>query len=77
MSSITHLELQLILAKKHKLIEDFEYIKNRDFILVKFKLHTTIEQKHQLKEHIQKRYQNVMSVTITPHDNALYIRYIS
>lgn len=77
MSSLTHLELQLILAKKNKLIEDFEYIKNRDYILIKFKHHTTDDQKKELKAHIQKRYQDVMSVTITPHDNALYIRYIT
>lgn len=77
MSSLTHLELQLVLAKKKKLIQDFEYIKNRDWILVKFKTNTTIEQKYLLKEHIQKRYPDVVLATIHPHENALYIRYVS
>jgi hypothetical protein len=77
MATLTHLELQLILAKKSKLIEDFEYIKNRDWILVKFKYHTSIEQKYRLKDHIQTKYPAVLLATIHPHENALYIRYVS
>lgn len=77
MRSLTHLELQLILAKKRKLIRDFEYLKNRDFILVRFRADTTIQQKFDLREHIRQEYRDVISVTLTPHDNALYIHYIS
>jgi hypothetical protein len=77
MRSFTHLELQLVLAKKCKLIKDFEYIKNRDFILVRFLSATTQEQKYELREHIRQAYRDVISVTLTPHDNALYIRYSS
>lgn len=77
MRSFTHLELQLVLAKKNKLIDNFEYIKNRDFILVRFRSDTTATQKHELREHIRQVYRDVISVTLTPHDNALYIHYIS
>lgn len=77
MWSLTHLELQLILAQKKKLIDGFEHIKNRDFILVKLKSHTTDEQKRLLKDYIQNSYSDVMMVTFTPHDNSLYIRYVS
>ena len=77
MWSLTHLELQLVLAQKKRLIDGFEHVKNRDSILVKLKSHTTDEQKKLLKDHIQNCYRDVMGVTFTPHDNALYIRYVS
>lgn len=77
MWSLTHLELQLVLAKKKRLIESFEHVRNRDSILVKLKPQTTDQQKKLLKEYIQKSYADVMTVTFTPHENALYIRYVS
>lgn len=73
--SFTHLELQLILAKKKNLIESFEFLKNKDFVFVKLKSSTTQETREKLKEHIQNKYRDVLYVTFTPYDHGLYIRY--
>lgn len=76
MKSIDELEFELTQAKKHNLIDSFEHIQNRDFILVKLKASTTDNTCQKLKLYIRDTYKEVMYVTLTPYDRALYIRYV-
>jgi hypothetical protein len=76
MKTITQLELELSQAKEHNLIEDFEHIQNRDCILVRLKAATTDNTCQRLKTYIRDTYKEVMYVTLTPYDRALYIRYV-
>jgi hypothetical protein len=76
MKSIDHLEFELTQAKEHNLIESFEHIQNRDCILVKLKENTNEKTCQQLKMYIRDTYKEVMYVTLTPYERALYIRYV-
>lgn len=77
MKSISHLEFELFQAKKHNLIDDFEHILNKDYILVKLKESTTEKTCQKLKLYIRDTYKEVMYVTLTPYDKSLYIRYVT
>lgn len=77
MKSFYNLEFELSQAKEHNLIDSFEYIKNKDFILVRLKQGTTDKTCQALKTYIRATYKEVMYVTLTPYDRALYIRYVT
>lgn len=74
--TITHLEDELQSAKSFNLIDDFEHIQNRELILVRLKGTTTDTTAQKLKNYIRDTYRDVMYVTLTPYDRALYIRYV-
>lgn len=74
--NICHLEKQLQQAKSSNLIDSFEHIENREIIMVRLKQTTTDTTAQRLKTHIRDTYRNVMYVTLTPYDRALYIRYV-
>lgn len=76
MKSINHLYIQLHTAKEKKLIRGFEQIQNRDVILVQLKDGTPDDVCQKLKEYIRATYKEVIYVTVTPYDKALYIRYV-
>lgn len=73
---ISDLEKELTQAKTYNLIDGFEHIENRELILVKLKQDTKDVTAQKLKAYIRDTYKEVMYVTLTPYDRALYIRYV-
>lgn len=73
---ISDLEKELTQAKTYNLIDGFEHIENRELILVKLKQDTKDVTAQKLKTYIRDTYKEVMYVTLTPYDRALYIRYV-
>lgn len=73
---ISDLEKELSNAKRHNLIDSFEHIEKRELMLVRLKQDTKDTTAQKLKTYIRDTYKEVMYVTLTPYDRALYIRYV-
>lgn len=77
MKTIEHLERELELAQKRRLILSYEHIMNRDYLVVKLMEDCPDNVKQKLKRYIRESYRCVSFVTTSGYPNRcyLYIKY--